>query len=71
MTKECSVNNDQCSTTGRLKRGMCGVHYQRVMNHGGTELAAKPEHHYNWTGDSATYAARPRCTALVSQGLAG
>lgn len=32
----CSV--DGCATTGRLKLGMCGKHYQRFKTYGSTEL---------------------------------
>lgn len=30
----CDVNDDQCSKTGRIKQGLCNVHYQRLRKSG-------------------------------------
>ena len=39
--RTCSVDED-CSEGGRLKRGLCGKHYQRWRRHGDARIAGPP-----------------------------
>lgn len=60
----CKINDD-CSTGGRLKRGLCRKHYERWLKHGDVSVVLpsggssswfpRGEAHPDWTGDTVGY----------------